>query len=251
MKNEKPWYDNDDVWAKIESVLFNSASLGNAAGQIDDIIQLVDLRPGMHILDLCCGIGRHTLELARRGFNVTAVDRTRHYLERAKSAASAENLDIEFIHEDMRSFRRPNTYDFILNAFTSFGYFDNPDDDATVIGNIYDSLTEGGLLLFELSSKEVAARNFRERDWDIIDGLIVAEERKVVGDWESIDMRWVIINPNAGQVDEVKMNVRQYSAGELKRLLIDNGFKDVKAYGSLAGIPYDHEAKRLVVVATK
>ncbi|HDL03476.1 MAG TPA: class I SAM-dependent methyltransferase [candidate division Zixibacteria bacterium] len=251
MQYEKPWYDNDDVWAKVEPVLFNTVSIGNAARQIDNIIQLIDLKTEMRILDLCSGVGRHSLELARRGYRVTAVDRTIHYLDRAKAMASAEKLDVEFIQEDMRTFRRPHTYDVILNISTSFGYFENPENDVTVIRNIYESLKDGGILLFEMNGKEINARNFSERDWDMIDDLIVAEERKVIGDWESIDLRWVIMDPKEGYVNDVKMNVRLYSAGELKRLLLDNGFREAKAYGSLEGIPYDHQARRMVVVARK
>jgi len=75
MQSEKPWHEQDDIWAIIEPALFSSINMGHAVEQVDNIIKLIELKTDMHVLDLCCGVGRHTLELARRGYRVTAVDR--------------------------------------------------------------------------------------------------------------------------------------------------------------------------------
>jgi len=251
MHRDKLWHENSNIWAKIEPVLFSSVSMANAVQHIDSITELIELNKGMHILDLCCGIGRHSLELARRSYKVTAVDRTELYLNKARDKAAEEKLDIEFINEDMRVFCRPGLYDVVLNINTSFGYFEDPNDDLTVLGNIYESLKEGGILLFDMMGKEINARIFQERDWEETDDIILATERKVAGDWDGIDMRWTIIDLKEKQIDRVKMHVRLYSASELRRLLLDTGFCRVDIFGSLKGVPYDEKAKRLIVKAQK
>jgi SAM-dependent methyltransferase len=74
------WYENDDFWETWAPYLFSQARLRNASGEVDQIIELLQLAPDASLLDFCCGVGRHCLEFARRGYAVTGVDRTRAYL---------------------------------------------------------------------------------------------------------------------------------------------------------------------------
>ena len=120
-KSEVPWYEQDEMWEVAASVMFDEACFARTPGEVDGLTSLLDIQPDDRILDLGCGVGRHTLEFARRGHKVVGVDRTKSYLERAKASAANENLDIEFVLEDMRSFRREASFDITLSMFTSFG----------------------------------------------------------------------------------------------------------------------------------
>src|SRR5204863_7756432 len=133
--------------------------------EVDQLTKLLDLDSPAKVLDLCCGLGRHSLELARRGFDVTGVDRTGVYLRRAQKQADSEGLKIEFVQEDMRQFCRPEAFDLTLNLFTSFGYFESPAEDRRVLVNVHKSLQPGGRLVMDMMGKEIIARVFRERDW--------------------------------------------------------------------------------------
>ena len=104
------------------------------------------------------------MELARRGFNVTGVDRAAQYLGQARQQALEEGLVIEFVQQDMREFRRPGSFDIPLNLNTSFGYFEDPADDLQVLPNIHASLQPGGSLVAKTIVKEVLARIFQERE---------------------------------------------------------------------------------------
>jgi hypothetical protein len=123
-------------------------------------------------LDMCCGVGRHSLVLARLGFDVTAVDTSDFLLnigrsERSSFSASSSSCSlpassssssstpsageglvggIEWLNEDMRSFIRPEAYDVAVQMYSSFGYFEDPDDDLRVLKNIYASLKQDGML---------------------------------------------------------------------------------------------------------
>lgn len=249
MAKKKPWYDQDNFWETFERVMFTPERLENTAAEVDNIIKLLDIQAGVHILDHCCGTGRHTLEFARRGFTITGVDRTRPYLEKAKKHARKENLAIEFIQSDMRQFKRPGNFDVALNLFTSFGYFEDPEEDRKVLNNIYDSLKPGGKLLMEMTGKEVLARIFRERDWQEQDDFLILQERKLSKNWGWIDSHWILFRDN--QRFEQTISHRLYSAVELSTLLAKAGFSNIQVYGDLEGHEYNHEAKRLVVVAQK
>lgn len=245
----KPWFDQDNYWTTFESILFNRKRLADTAAQVDHIIKLLQIEDGAKMLDLCCGIGRHSLEFARRGFQVTGVDRTKSYLDKARKQAKTENLNIEFINEDMRIFCRADAFDVVINMFTSFGYFEAAEDDRQVVENVYRSLKSGGKFLIEMMGKELVARDFRERDWNEINGFIILEDRKLLNKWEKIESRWIILKD--GQQVEHKFVLRLYSAVEISSLLKQCGFSDIKTFGDLEGIEYDHKAKRLVALARK
>lgn len=248
----KPWYEDDHWWASTEEILFDSDRVAASSDQVDLLLELTPLQPRARVLDLCCGIGRHSIELARRGFTVTGVDRTERYLERARNAAADAKVQVEWVLEDMRRYRRAGEFDLIINMFTSFGYFDDPEEDILVAQNMLASLKPGGRLVMETMGKEVLARIFLSRNWEYPDNnrdTIVLQEREVVGAWERMSNHWIILKD--GRIEELTFDHRLFSAVELINLLKSAGFSDAAGYGSLDGCPYDHTAKRLVVVAEK
>jgi SAM-dependent methyltransferase len=246
----KDWHQDDDFWQTMAPYLFSHKRWEEASGEIDEVLRLTQIPAGSRVLDLCCGPGRHSLELARRGFRVTAVDRSAEYLDRAGVRAEEEGLEIEFVQEDMRRFQRPSAFHLALNLYTSFGYFKDPQEDWRVGQNLCASLKPGGKLVMEMMSREVLTRIFRERDWQPTDdGGFFLEERKPSPDWTWMDNRWILVKD--GQVEEFHISLRLYGASELAALLRKCGFGDVKLFGSLGGTPYDHTAKRLAILAVK
>jgi SAM-dependent methyltransferase len=178
------------------------------------------------------------------------VDRTDSYLVEARARAEDAGLPLELVLADMRAFVRPNTYDVAVNLFTSFGYFEDENENLRVLANLHTSLRPGGALVMELAAKEVLAREFRERDWtELSDGTLVLQERRIARGWTWIESRWIIIKD--GERRELPLAHRIYGASDLTTLLNEAGFANVRVYGDLSGSPYDHTAKRLVVVARK
>jgi len=243
------WHEDNTFWETMAPVLFAERRWAVAQTEIDQAMTHLGLSPGAHLLDLCCGVGRHTLELARRGFQMTGVDKTSIYLDRARKQADIEGLQVEFVQEDMRNFYRPETFDGAINLFTSFGYFEDPREDRQVVMNLYRSLKPGGTLVMEMMGKEVLARVFRDRDWHEEDGIIFMEERKISKNWSWVESRWIMLKGN--QRAEFTISLRLYSAAELTSLLRECGFNSVEIYGDLAGASYDQTARRLVAVGHK
>lgn len=248
-QTKKPWHEQDGFWDAFGPVIFDRQRQALAPGEIERLITLLDLRPDQAICDLCCGVGRHSLELARRGFTVTAVDRTQRYLEQAKSVAKTEGLEIEFIQADMRDFCRPEAFNVVLNLFTSFGYFDAQRDDRQAIENAHRSLKTGGRLVLDLMGKEIIARVFTPRDWHPVDGGMMLEQRTIADGWTRIENRWILIKD--GRPHEWTFSHRLYSAAELRGLLEDCRFSQTDVYGTLDGSPYDEKAERMLIIARK
>lgn len=200
------------------------------------------------MLDLPCGPGRHALEFARAGCQVTGVDRTTQYLDEARRNAEEAGLDIEFVQSDMRDFLRPEAYNLAISLYTAFGYFKDQVDDLDVLGNFYASLRPGGVLIIDILGKEVMARTFKARDWrELKNGALLLEEHKVLRNWTWAENRWILMKDNERR--EFTYSHRLYSATELEHLLVLAGFVPVEFFGSLAGTPYDQDARRLVAVA--
>ena len=180
---------------------------------------------------------------------MTAVDRTHSYLDKAMAQAAEENLDVEFINEDMREFIRPDSFGCVLSMFTSFSYFEDSEEDRKVVENVYVSLNPGGTFIIETHSKETLARIFLERNWNERDGVIWLEKRKVSQNWSWMENRWIMFR--GSERIEHEISHRLYAATELMALLTGCGFSQVDAYGGLDGSPYDNNAQRLIVVGHK
>ena len=249
MSVTKPWHEDDAFWETWMPFMFSPHLMSVAPKQVDEILTLIKIPSGAHVLDLACGAGRHSLDLVRRGFHVTGVDRTSVYLKAAGEQARKEGLNMEFVHQDMRDFYRPGEFDAAINMSTSFGYFEDPRDDALVMNNICRSLKRGGVFLLETVGKEVLARIYQARDWNEMDGVYMLQERRVTHNWSRMENRWILFK--GGRRFESSLDHRLFSATELVALFVESGFVRVEAFGGTDGTPYDNNAKRLVVVGHK
>ncbi|MGB3715610.1 MAG: methyltransferase domain-containing protein [Candidatus Promineifilaceae bacterium] len=249
MSEKVEWHQDDEFWTEMAPFIFGQDAWEISPEQLSRALELMKIESVGSILDLACGPGRHSLELARRGFQVTGVDRTDAYLDEARNRAKNEDLVIEFVQEDMRRFVRPDAYDGALSMFTSFGYFELPSDNQQVLLNVYHSLKEGSAFFMDMVGREILARNFQSRDWREVEGTLLLEDRLIERNWTIMRNRRILIKDN--KRTEFMITHWLYSGAELIELLKESGFKSVELYGDLDGSPYDHEAKRLLAVARK
>jgi SAM-dependent methyltransferase len=245
-----PWHEDDTFWETFGPIMFTPRRIAVAKEEMEKVIVLTELKPDASVLDLCCGVGRCSLELARNGFSVTGVDRTTSYLAKARKQAEKENLDVEFIQDDMRKFVRSESFDCIISMYTSWTYFEDPDEDKQVILNAYSSLKPGGKLVIQTQGKETLARKFQEKGWGYTDdGFIWLQEREVRNNWSWMWNRWILLNGE--KRIEMEITHRLYAGSEIVTLLKECGFSNVDIFGDLDGNPYDQNAKQLVAVGYK
>ncbi len=249
MDDNLSWFSNEEFWKEFYHFLFHKKRMRLGIEEIPYLENLLEIKEGDKILDLCCGPGRHSIILANKGYNVTGVDITKPYLNIAEQKAKKENLNIEFIHKDMRDFIRPNHYDAVINLYSSFGYFEDINDDKKTLRNIFKSLKENGVLLIDMIGKEILAKIFNPRDWMEENNIIYLQERKISNNWSWLDNIWTIIKD--GKVKKFNISHRIYSAFELKTILNETGFSKVDIYGDIDGSEYNQNAKRLITVAKK
>lgn len=248
MKDTTSWFEDEHFWESTYPFIFLAERFAAAEAEVTELAKLTG-SPFCRVLDLCCGPGRHSIPLARLGAKVTAVDRSLFLLEKARSRAESEKLDIEWVQEDMRSFVRPDAFDLAINLFTSFGYFGDQ-EDLTVLRNVFRSLAPGGFFIIDLMGKEIIARGFAPSAVEKRpDGSIWVSTREIIDDWYRIRTQWFLIRDQ--KVTETSFDTALYSGRELADLLKKAGFDNVKLFGSLQGTPYDLKAQRLVAVARK
>jgi SAM-dependent methyltransferase len=243
------WYENEDFWRDLFSYIFSAERFSASKEEVTQIIALTQCTGGS-LLDLCCGPGRHALEFAQRGFQVTGVDKSEFLLGEARERASQANISVEWIQQDMRLFHRPAAFDLVCNLYTSFGYFEDERDNFQVLQNIYENLKENGVLIIEVAGKERLARTWQNSICtELADGSLLVQRPQLCDDWCRVSSEWTLIEDGRARSFTFEHSI--YSARELKDLLLRCGFKHVQLFGSLQGTPYDLDAARLVAVARK
>jgi SAM-dependent methyltransferase len=246
---KKEWFDDDSFWREFYPHMFTEPRMAASEELARKVIKLAKPK-GKDILDLCCGPGRYAVWLAKKRYRVTGVDRTKFLLTKARANVKKAGVKIEFVQKDMRDFVRPESFDLVLNIFTSFGYFENKNEDMLVLNNIYTSLRPGGTLVIDVMGKERLAKIFLPTVTDVLpDGTIIVQKHKVVKDWTRIYNEWLLIKK--GKVRSFKFEHTIYSGQELRELLERAGFMGIKLYGNFKGDKYDNNAVRLIAVAKK
>jgi SAM-dependent methyltransferase len=246
----KEWFEDERFWELTYPFIFTPDRMEKAEEEADEIIRLAGIPHGA-VLDLCCGPGRTSIAMARRGFTVTGVDRTPMLLDTARSLAGLNGLDIEWVLEDMRDFIRPASFDLALSMYTSFGYFESHDDNLLVLRNLHDSLRPGGRLLLDTMGKEILASVFKPvTTEELEDGSLLIERHTIEHGWKRISNDWLIIREDRLE-GRFRFGHWIYSALEIEEMLMEAGFSFVAVHGDLEGSPYDDQACKLVVVAAR
>jgi SAM-dependent methyltransferase len=248
-KRKKEWFDNDSFWRELYPFMFPEKRIADADEQVAKALALT--KPaGKSALDLCCGPGRCSIALAKRGFRVTAVDRTTYLLNKARAKARAAHVKIEWVQQDMRDFVRPGSFALVLSMFTSFGYFDDRQEDMTVLENIFASLQPGGACLIEVLGKERLAKILQPTVSTVLpDGAVVVERHEIFDDWTRVRNEWILLRN--GRAKSFKFHHTIYSGQELRDRMEHAGFVTVNLHGSLDGDEYGPNAERLIVIGRK
>jgi len=232
-----------DWWSRI----FNSMYLKTDGDVVEDsritsdevtlLNEILDLGADDRVLDLCCGQGRHTLELARRGFhNVEGIDRSHYLIGKAKQRAKSENLDVKFRVGDARKLPfQSDRFATVLIMGNSFGYFDTPQDDLKVLREVFRVLMPWGRILVDIADGEYLRNNFQARSWEWINSkLFVCRERSLSADGNRLVSREVVTDVEKGIVADQFYAERLYSRETLNDVLTEAGFTNVEFKGDFS-----------------
>jgi len=220
--------------------------------EVDFILQALRPEDGSRILDMPCGEGRHSIELASRGYRVVGVDFKGDTLEFARDRASHRGVEVDFRVSDMREFSSPPVFDRAICFGGSFGYFDE-EGNRQVLKVFSDCLGPGGVLLIDIHSTESLLPQFRERDWswqgEGEDRVPVLQERFFNLETQRVEATWTTLTKNGPVSDNI--SIRIYGYRELSDLLHTAGFRGVDAVVTGTGEPFVLGSPRLSIVASK
>jgi SAM-dependent methyltransferase len=247
--NTMSWFNDEHFWSLFYEWMFPEESFHQAEDQVDDIIKITGVKSGA-VLDLCCGPGRHSVPFVKKGFQVTGVDLQPILMKKAREYSINENVNVEYIEEDMLTFKRFDSFDLVISMFSSFGYFRDSEDDFRVLENVFDSMKPGGKLLMDVRGKEIhAMKNVRSFSHEMPNGDLIFHRTEVNEDWTRSHADWIYVHDD--EAHRFEMSVNLYCGSELRALIQKAGFSGVQVYGDLKGGPYNQNAKRLVIVAEK
>jgi D-alanine-D-alanine ligase len=229
----------------------------NTRIEVDAVVQLADITPSSRILDLCCGQGRHCLELARRGYgNVIGIDRSRYLIRLARKRAAESGLFVTFREGDARRPRLSEaSIDCALIMGNSFGYFSTEHDDLKVLEAISRCARSSGTLFLDVTEGDWIKEHFEPRSWEWIDqNHFVCRERSLSADSERLISREVIVHAERGVLADQFYAERLYSREKLAALLEEAGFRNIRLHGNMTaqserGMDLGMMARRMIVTA--
>lgn len=204
-------------------------------GEVDTFADILELSNRDSILDLCCGQGRHVMELARRGYRVDGLDRSRYLIQKAKATARKEGLLVKFREGDARKLPyAADSFDVVTMLGNSFGYFENEKDDARILMEIFRVLKPWGRVLLDVTDGEHVRSNFQPRSWEWIDKkMFVCRERSLSEDRRRLISREVITDVSKGVIADQFYAERLYTEKDLMEIFARAGFSDTAIHARI------------------
>ncbi|MFH1367554.1 MAG: class I SAM-dependent methyltransferase [Elusimicrobiota bacterium] len=208
------------------------------------------LRPaaGARILDLACGQGRISIELAKKGYRVTGVDYSKYLLSVARKRAGSRKID--FIRKDMRKIGFREEFDIVINWFTAFGYFSDKDNES-VLRKVHKALKKNGKFLLDLSHDTPGHGHMPSQGWSDHGDYVVLETRRYNPKRKTVSVKRDFIFIKSGKRRTYEFRIRTYSWPELRKLLKKTGFKLLKVFGGFDLSRFTKNSGRIIVLAQK
>ncbi len=262
-KEKTPWWSEEygffgffymDGDASQEGYLFEKKQSlkERTKTEAEGVIKLLSIKSGNSILDCPCGYGRHSIELARRKFEVTGSDINSVHLQKAIDDANENSISVTFNKESMLGIEYSSKFDAVINMFYSFGFFDTDEENEKVLKNFFTALKPGGKFLMhtDVNVPRILSGKYKE---DEQRNLLTGKTLRIIDFYDSntkrINGAWII--KNGDTVERKDYSVRVYTKEEFEQMCKDVGFSHVTTYSNWSGDQYSEEAEDMIVVAEK
>ncbi len=251
------WYENFfhgvslDLWRK-------AISPEQTKREADFLVKAIEYEAGSHLLDVPCGNGRLSLELASLGYRVTGMDISEEFIEEARSVvlgppADAGGTDslprVEFLLGDMRNIKGEAIYDGGYCFGNSFGFLEYSDMES-FLGGVARALKPGARFVIETGmAAESVLRKFEEETSHQIEDILLTIKERYLAEESCIDTDYIF--ERDGKTESRKAKHWIYTAGEIRRMLERAEFEVLNLYGSLKLEPFVLGSDDLFVIAQK
>jgi SAM-dependent methyltransferase len=240
----------DEVFDADEYLYFYEDTLRaeDTPGQVDFILREMGVSPGAKILDLGCGHGRHSNELARRGYGVLAVDMVLGFLEKAREVARAEGLEVHYALGDVRGLGILGGFSHAISIFDAFGFLDDAGNEDW-LRTVFTALEPGGNLLLDLRNRDWMARSILPVTvLDKGEDMMIDRHFLDTASGRLVDRRTIV---RGGRARTFSFSIRLYTLSEISLLLRTTGFTVERVWGGWDGSPLSITKNRMLVLAKK
>ncbi len=193
--------------------------------EVDFLIQAAHLHAGSTILDLCCGNGRHAIDLATRVQCAVGLDSNSNAIQQAKLSAEQFGLhNTKFLLGDMRdSLTEYGLFDAVFILWQSFGFFD-AQTNLQILKNCLEALKESGTLILDIYNYDFFVQKLGERKI-AVDWQKILESKKLDGDRLSVQLDY-------GNGSQDHFNWQIFTPNSIRDFVMSAGFSDCKIYGN-------------------
>lgn len=234
-------------------LVYKHRDMQGAKKEVHKMITWLNLSEGASVLDLCCGMGRHSLALAEAGYQVTGVDLSEVLLREARK--NDVHGQIEFIRADMRSLPIKRKFDAIVNLFSSFGYFEDDLEHLKVLQEIKRLLQPGGKFIIDFLNPAYTIANLVPESQRVDDGQRIHEKRTIENGYVKKQITITDAHYEGVYAQQPERHylerIRLYSSDDFKVMLTQAGLTLTAIYGGYNGEPYDSETSlRMIMVGS-
>ncbi len=222
-----------------------------AAAEVDFVVEKLSLQPGMRVLDVGCGFGRHSLELARRGYEVLGIDPSPAMIaaatQRAGDVFSSSRLSYRC--ERGETFEAERPFEAAIALFTTLGQISESGSNEGLVERVYEALVPGGRFLVEAPQRGAAVANLKEYERFGGGEQYTAVTRQYNSHSHVWTERFQVVKGEASS--DFLLQYRLYNWPELEGLLLDAGFQNLQDFGGYDGRPRTDESPIMLVSAVK
>lgn len=240
------WYE--ESFGADYLLVYKHRDMHGAQAEARRMAAWLDLPQNAEVLDLCCGMGRHSLALADEGYRVTGLDLSKVLLEEARRLDDTGR--ITWLEGDMRRLPVDGPYDAVLNLFTSFGYFDEDEENARVLMEMGRVLRPGGRFVIDFLNASYVEKHLVPHSRRTDEGTVIDEQRSIENGFVK---KRITLSSEPGKPErQYKEQVKLYGLEDFQRLAQGTGLVIEKTCGHYDGSPYDREGSlRLILVGRR
>lgn len=225
------------------------------ASEVSGLQQFCPLDSGSRVLDMGCGHGRHSVELAKLGFRVTGLDQSKLFLDKARSRAEQSGVSVEWVHGCYLDLSWKNRFDLVISMYHSFGYCAQEAQQEQLLRRVFRALRPGGWFVIDLWGMQqlephLGFHRVELPEYLFEEEVTLSDEVQPGGEvLHRLDVLQTLTRPGT-QPKQYGHHIRLYSPAQIEDKLRKAGFGEIELWGSFQGVSLP-DGDRLIARAKK